>query len=300
MAGIEFNVTSATAPAGFVGTNDTWDDQGDGTWRLRVWILRPFQNEPDVFADTHPCLDAGGPIYDTTAACYVATHPNPLRILVSNDDGYAAAGINAAVQGLQSLPNPNVDITVVAPATNQSGQGGNTTPDPLTATDELTAGGYAVKAVQGHPADAVRYALRTMHVSPDLLVSGINDGQNLGTVIPLSGTVGAARVGARDGIPAVALSQGFGPPPDFASGAAAMLVWVNDFLLGRVGPQVFQSVVNINIPSCTSGSIRGTLFVPPANTFNLGGSDCTSTETTIPDDVAGYVNGFVTVSSIGT
>jgi 5'-nucleotidase len=302
VAGIEWNVASVSAPAGFVGPNDVWDDLGGGVWRLRAWILRPFQNQPDVFADTHPCLAGGSAVYDVNAPCYAASHPNPLRILVSNDDGYDNPGIDAVVQGLLTLPN--VDVTVSAPATQQSGTGGSTSPDPLTATQETTLSGYPVTAVQGFPADSVRYALRTLHVDPELLVSGINDGQNLGPFVNLSGTVGAARVGAREGIPAVAVSQGFGSPPDFPSGRAATLAWVNDFLLGRVGPNVGQTVANINIPTCTAGSIRGTLVLPGATNFNSGSplapANCQSTVTTIPEDVAGFLNGFITITSIGT
>lgn len=304
VAGIEYNVTAAAAPAGFVGDNDHWTDNGDGTWRLRVWILRPFQNEPNVFADTHPCLGATSATYDIHAACYTATHPNPLRILVSNDDGYAASGIDSAVEALLTLPN--VDVKVSAPLTNQSGTGGNTSPDPLTADDLTTQSGHPAKAVHGYPADSVRYGLQYSHLNPDLLVSGINDGQNLSVPISnISGTVGAARVGARNNIPAVAISQGFGSPPDFDAGAAALLAWVDDFLLGRAGPALFQSVVNINVPTCTAGSVRGTAFVPAATDFTSGNpvtstSDCTSTLTNPVDDIQAFRNGFVSVSSIGT
>ena len=124
------------------------------------------------------------------------------------------------------------------------------------------------QAVNGFPADSVLYALNTMHLNPDLLVSGINDGQNIGPFIPLSGTVGAARVGGRDSIPAVAVSQGFGSPPDFPSGVTALLDWLDEFLLGRAGPPLFQSVVNINVPTCVTGSIRGTVEVPAATSAN--------------------------------
>jgi 5'-nucleotidase len=303
VAGIEFNVKSASAPAGFAGPNDVWTKQADGTWRLRVWILRPFQNEPNVFAATHACLAASGAVYDVTAGCYTATHPNPLNILVSNDDGYANSGIDHAVEALRTLPN--VKVTVSAPATNQSGTGGNTSPDPLTATDVTTLSGYPAKAVQGFPADAARYGLQYLKVNPDLLVSGINEGQNLSVPITnISGTVGAARVGARDSIPAVAISQGLGSPPDFDAGADALMAWVDDFLLGRAGPSLFQYVVNINVPTCTTGAVRGTAFVPAATNFDSGNpittpSNCTSTLTNPVDDIQAFVNGFVSLSSIG-
>src|SRR4029077_8516548 len=125
----------------------------------------------------------------------------------SNDDGYNAAGIDAVVEALDALPS--VHVTVVAPATNQSGAGGKTTPGGVTADPRHTLSGYAATAVNGFPADSVLYALNTMHLNPDLLVSGINCSRNLGPLISVPGTVGAARVGGRASIPAVAVSQGF-------------------------------------------------------------------------------------------
>jgi 5'-nucleotidase len=301
IAGVEWNVSGPSAPAGFTGPNDVWSAVTGG-WRLRAWILRPFQHEPNVFNTTHPCLTGLGAVYDVTASCYTATHINPLRVLVTNDDGFDAAGIDAAVEALRALAN--VQVSVTAPATNQSGTGGNTSPDPLVANPGLTASGYPATAVQGFPADSVRYALKTQHQNPDLIVSGINNGQNLGPITSISGTVGAARVGGRAEIPSVALSQGLGSPPDFPSGTVALMSWVNDFLLGRVGPQRFESVANINIPTCTSGTIRGTRVLPLATDTTsgnpVGNADCTSTATSPVDDIAGFLNGFVTISSIGT
>lgn len=301
VAGLEWNVNSgATAPSGFIGPNDTWTNEGGGVWQLRVWMLRPFQNEPNVFASTHPCLAVGGPIYDTTDSCYTSTHTFPLQILVSNDDGYNAPGIDYAVNALIAMPG--VNVTVSAPATDKSGTGGSTSPDPLTADKLTTLSGYTAWAVNGFPADSVRYALETLHVNPDLLVAGINNGQNLGPIIPHSGTVGAARVGGRASIPSVALSQATGTPDDFPSGVIAMKNWINRFLLGRAGPPVFQSVVNINIPTCTSGgSIRGTLVEPVATSAAgiISPQNCLSTATGFTDDTSAFLNGFITESSIG-
>ena len=75
------------------------------------------------------------------------TLPATLHILVTNDDGVGAPGIDAVVQALSALPA--TEVTVVAPATNQSGTGGQTTPGPLTVTDATTASGYPAKAVAG-------------------------------------------------------------------------------------------------------------------------------------------------------
>ncbi len=301
IAGMEWNISSASAPDGFVGSNDVWTDVGGGVWQLRVWILRPFQNEPNVFASTHPCLGPTGPIYDVTDSCYTSTHPNPLQVLVTNDDGYDAPGIDAAVQALSA--HSDIHVTVSAPATNQSGAGNKTSTGTLTATQSMTLSGYPATAVNGYPADSVLYALNTLHANPDLVVSGINNGQNIGPLISLSGTVGAARQGGMHAIPSVAISQGFGSPtPDFPSGATELMSWVNDFLLGRAGPPQNQSVVNINVPTCTSGSIRGVVNIAAATALNgrsINPSNCTSTVTTFNDDVDAFVNGYITVSNIG-
>jgi 5'/3'-nucleotidase len=298
VAGMEWNVFSVpSAPAGFTGPNDSWTYEGDNLYRLRVWILRPFQNQVNVFASTHPCLGSTGPIYDLEDPCYTTTHPNDTEVLVSNDDGYAAPGIDAAVEALRAIPT--VHVTVSAPLTNQSGSGGKTSPDPLVADHLQTASGYPAWAVHGFPADSVRYALTTLHENPDLLVSGINDGQNIGPIVDASGTVGAARVGARAKIASLAISQELGSPPDFPSGATALDAWVHDFLFGRVGPARFQYIVNINVPTCATGtSIRGTVNVPLATTLTGFSSDCSSTKTPVTDDVDAFTHGFIAVSPI--
>ncbi len=302
VAGLEWNVKSGSLPPdGFPGSNDVWTYVGSATWQLRVWILRPFQNEPDVFASGHPCLAGGGPIYNLSDPCYTSTHTVPLQILVSNDDGYNAPGIDATVNGL--LAFTNVHITVSAPATNESGTGGSTSPDPLTATLKTTLTGYPAWSVNGFPADSVRYALNTLKVNPDLVVTGINNGQNLSLpIIAISGTVGAARVAARVSIPTVALSQGLGTPDDFPTGVTAMTNWVTRFLLGRAGPPLSETVVNVNIPTCgTTGSIRGTLVLPAATSYSgaFGPVNCGSTATGPTTDVEGFNNGYVTETSIG-
>jgi 5'-nucleotidase len=301
LATMEWNVQSgATPPAGFAGDEDHWTGIGGGVWQLRAWIIRPFPNQPQVFATSHPCLGATQALYDVTDACYTSTHPEPLRVVVTNDDGYAAPGIDAAVEEL--LAQPHVAVTVVAPATNQSGAGNSTTPPPLTASAQHTLSGYPATAVNGTPVDSVLYALGAqLRLDPDLVVSGINDGQNLGPVLSLSGTVGAARAGARHWIPALAISQGFGSPPDFAAGAGALGDWVTGFLLGRAG-RPFERVTNVNVPTCTAGTIRGTAHVPAGPALNgrpYGPSNCLSTGATFADDVDAFDNGFIAVSNIG-
>ena len=95
---------------------------------------------------------------DTTAAPTSTEAPlTPMTILVTNDDGVAAPGIDALVTALSALPD--VEVVVVAPASNQSGSSDSTTPGGVTAQDATTISGHPAVAVNGFPADAVNYAL---------------------------------------------------------------------------------------------------------------------------------------------
>ena len=229
-----------------------------------------------------------------------ASSPKPLTIVVTNDDGYNAPGINTMVQALRALPK--VTVKVVAPATNQSGTGSKTTAGPIMTTTAKTLSGYPAVAVQGYPADTIAVALGKLHLHPNLVVSGINFGQNLGPVLDLSGTVGAARAAAAKGIPAVAASQGIGNPVAFPVTAKAVIKWITDNrakLAVTKTPQ--KTIVNVNGPSCgTTGSPRGTVNVPPAQTGPaLAPSDCSSTTTNPPDDVTALADGFIVVDKVG-
>ena len=168
----------------------------------------------------------------------------------------------------------------------------------MTETDVTTASGYPAWSVAGFPVDAVRYALRTRHLNPDLVVSGSNIGQNIGVAVPLSGTIGAAREGAQNAIPALAISQGLGSPPDFPASVTALLAWYHDFVYGRSGRPFLEPVTNINVPTCTSGTIRGTVHVPVSTTTFAASSNCASTVTPVTSDVEAFANGFVSVSNL--
>ncbi|MBI2704670.1 MAG: survival protein SurE [Actinobacteria bacterium] len=222
----------------------------------------------------------------------------PLRVLVTNDDGYASPGIDALVEALRA--EPNVEVAVVAPLKNQSGAAGQTTNGPVAVTDVATNSGYPAKAVDGFPADSVNWALDGgIGFSPDLVVSGNNAGQNIGMVVEVSGTVGAARAGAKRGIPAVALSQGLANPIDYPSGTKVFIDW---FRAKRSSLPPASSVVSFNTPSCTAGSVRGVLEVPTATAptgAEIAAQDCTSTVTAPADDVAAFTNGYATQSTVG-
>jgi 5'-nucleotidase len=233
----------------------------------------------------------------------------PLRILVTNDDGYSAPGIDAVVQGLRTLPN--VSITVVAPLANQSGTGGKTTPGTLTVTDVKTASGYAAKAVAGFPADTVIWAVdqHGLAQKPQVVISGVNFGQNLGTATNLSGTVGAARAAASRGIPALAASAGLAPPgvaaPDFATAVTQVKLWITRHRAALQAGKASSPVLlqNLNTPTCAAGqSARGPISVPvdlqATLAQTLAAPDCASTAVGPTGDVQAFDEGFEPLSDL--
>jgi 5'-nucleotidase len=164
----------------------------------------------------------------------------------------------------------------------------------------------------GYPADSVLYALANLYPDepPQIVLSGINAGQNVGNLPPTgllsqnSGTVGAAKTGACSGVPALASSQGMGPPYDFASGVEAVLTWLQEHREALLaGLESTESIASINIPTCETGSIRGTVEVPLA-TQNPNGiglldhQDCESTLENPSDDIEAFFNGFTSITPV--
>jgi 5'/3'-nucleotidase len=254
----------------------------------------------------------------------------PMRVLVTNDDGVGAPGIDALVQQLAA--NPNLDITVIAPATNQSGTGDAFTTTPINVTPSSTAGAFPATSVAGRPADTVLYGvLQALPQQPDLVVSGINFGQNAGEFVNLSGTVGAALWAARLGIPAIAVSHGlFGSASQFTESAIYTAGLVERFrvsrgfrakLSTRSGAR-FALVLNVNFPSCSSGSTRGVVLVPLGRSSRITGytlsgtmgstqtftptvvnvnpftGNCMSAVTDPQTDIDGLANGFATLTPL--
>jgi 5'-nucleotidase len=238
--------------------------------------------------------------YAVAPAAAVAPKPPTLRVLVTNDDGVAAPGIDALVTGLRKLDR--VSVTVVAPATNRTGTSDATTPGQLATSETTTASGYRAIAVQGYPADTVNFALDGgIPKKPHLVASGINNGQNLGPVVNVSGTVGAARAAVRRGVPAVAISQGDGEPPDYAAGVREAVRWVKQQRkpLTKKNAAAPTDVANINVPTCTTGRVRGLVEVPSAPTGDPATpSDCTSKLKNPPDDVVAFANGYAALSKV--
>ena len=241
------------------------------------------------------------------------TPSRPLRILVTNDDGVSALGIDAVVEALRNDPD-NV-IVVSAPAVNQSGSGDTTTPapPPLEATETTTLSGYPATAVMGYPADSVLYALENLYPeeAPDVVLSGINQGQNVGNLdgvlSQISGTVGAAKTAACSGVPALASSQGspkVGGDYDYEAGVVAVLAWLQANRAALLaGEASLEDITSINIPSCDTGTIRGSVETVlatenPDGISLLGPQDCESDFQDPQDDIEAFFNGFISVTPV--
>src|SRR5450830_1706862 len=124
-----------------------------------------------------------------------------MRILISNDDGYLAPGLQALADALAAI----AEVVVVAPDSNRSGASNSLTLDRPLSLHKAANGFYYVN---GTPTDCVHVALTgLMQERPDLVVSGINNGPNMGDDTLYSGTVAAATEGYLFGIPAIAFSQ---------------------------------------------------------------------------------------------
>ena len=130
-----------------------------------------------------------------------------VRVLLTNDDGISAPGLQAARRALRELDG--IEVDVIAPDSNRSATARSiTTRSPLTVEEVEFGDGDVGYATDGTPVDCVRFAeLGLVGGRPDLIVSGINHGANLGDDITYSGTVAAAFEGIVLGIPAVAVSQ---------------------------------------------------------------------------------------------
>jgi 5'-nucleotidase len=177
-----------------------------------------------------------------------------MRVLITNDDGIQAAGLNALRVELRKIPE--LDVHVIAPDSNRSATARSiTTRSPLWVEEIPFDDGSVGYATDGTPVDCVRFAeLGLVGERPELIVSGINHGSNLGDDITYSGTVAAALEGIVLGIPAIALSQQSAPGAldyyakrdyDFSAAAA-----FSAELVRRVAedPLPADTLINVNFP----------------------------------------------------
>jgi len=234
-----------------------------------------------------------------------AQRPAPYRILISNDDGVRAPGLAAVAQILQAIG----DVVIVAPAENQSGKGHSITITEPIFRDEFTLpNGLKAIGLTATPVSTVKVALKNILTEqPDLVVSGINRGYNLGYSAYLSGTVGAAREGAMAGIPAIAASLA-GGTSDYMHAAEAVLDVARRVKQWGLPPHTF---INVNVPPGAPKGLRvATLAMSPGgdesfaeakhpngrtyywNVYKEGGTGAPET------DVWAVANGYTAVTAM--
>jgi len=171
-----------------------------------------------------------------------------MRILLSNDDGYFAPGLACLAEALSVI----ADITVVAPERDRSGSSNSLTLDRPLSLKKSHNGFYYVN---GTPTDCVHLAVTGMLESlPDMVVSGINDGANMGDDTIYSGTVAAATEGFLLGIPSIAISLA-----GFSTGNFSTAARIATELVQRFENNKFHQAIllNVNIPDLAYDELQG-------------------------------------------
>ena len=172
-----------------------------------------------------------------------------MRILLSNDDGYFAPGLAALAEGLKGLG----DITVVAPERDRSGASNSLTLDRPLSLKRAASGFWYVN---GTPTDCVHMAVTGwLDFEPDLIVSGINLGSNMGDDTLYSGTVAAATEGYLLGIPSVAVSLAGFEAGHFDTAARVAREIVERLARAPFGAPI---LLNVNVPDVPYEALRGT------------------------------------------
>ena len=173
-----------------------------------------------------------------------------MKILVSNDDGYRSRGIRLLRDALASL----AEVTIVAPDRNRSGASNSLTLDVPLRVFESEPG---VHYVQGTPTDCVHLAISGLFdYEHDMVVSGINDGANLGDDVLYSGTVAAAIEGRFLGLPTIAISLCTTPDAQshFETAAQVARQLVAQLLQSPLDP---THILNVNVPNVPLAALRG-------------------------------------------
>ena len=171
-----------------------------------------------------------------------------MHILVSNDDGYRAPGIAVLAEAL-SLEH---EISVVAPERNCSGASNSLTLERGLRASKVAENSYFV---DGTPTDTVHLAVTgLLHKTPDMVVSGINAGANMGDDVLYSGTVAAAMEGRHLGLPAIAVSMDSYTPDHYETAAKAVVKLLADL---NEASFAANTILNINVPDIPWSQIKG-------------------------------------------
>lgn len=247
-----------------------------------------------------------------------------LHILLTNDDGHKAPGINALRRALKRSGHR---VSMIAPSHEQSATGMSVTSRRNLELSQIEVDSWHL---DGQPVDTVLVALRHLLQDnpPDLVVSGINFGPNLGTALYMSGTIGAAMMASLNGIPAIAVSAGmrfdevgttfpstldvFEPAAEFTSSVVSSL---QDSAKenGRLLPK--KVMLSINYPPLPKEQIKGVLHpeLSTGHIIDLGYHRCDQTGHVVPrfhagvdpaqpekekGDIRAHLEGFITISAI--
>ena len=255
---------------------------------------------------------------------YPMEHPKPLHILLTNDDGHFAPGILALRRVLKQSGHR---VSMVAPSQEQSATSMGVTSRRNLALEQLETDCWHL---DGQPADTILVALGHLLEDnpPDLVLSGINFGPNLGTALHMSGTIGAAIMATLNGFPSIAISAGmrfdevdmlFPSTHEVLEAAAEFTCSVIDSLRASVGKSgrllPKEVLLNINYPALPKDQIKGVLHpeISAGNMILMGYQRCAETGHVIPGfypgvdpekphieagDVRAHMEGYITISTI--
>ena len=171
-----------------------------------------------------------------------------MRILLANDDGYQARGLRTLAEHLSRV----AEVTIVAPDRNRSGASNSLTLETPLRVERVDDNVYYIN---GTPTDCVHIAITgLLEHTPDILISGINHGANLGDDVLYSGTVAAAMEGRFLGIPSIAVSLVLAEGEHYATAAELMLRLVQRNV---TDPLPTDAILNVNVPDVPVAALKG-------------------------------------------
>lgn len=247
---------------------------------------------------------------ETSSATTASAVPDDgrLYIVVASAEGITSPGLDALVQSLYQLPE--TVLAVVAPDVALPFP-----PEPPAdgsapaSTFASTLSGYPGIVVQGDTTTAVQAAIAGTLPglppdagTPELVITGMNSGQLIGSLADFSANVPPAQAAATEGLPALVVSQGVDTtPPEFATGGLQTQAWVTDHHDALVAGDLPAAVSILSVPSCLAGDPRGLLEVPIAADDagrSLNAVDCTSAATDPVDDIDAFNAGYATLTEL--
>ena len=174
------------------------------------------------------------------------------KILITNDDGISSKGIYALWEAMQDLG----DTFIAAPSVEKSASSHSLTlSDPLRVSNVQRKNGFKGWSISGTPVDCVKIAIRNlMYDRPDVLISGINHGANLGNNIMYSGTVSAAAEGMIMGIPSIAISLASYETDNYDVVKKFAKTIVKKVIVNGIPKDI---LLNVNVPYCNEEEVKG-------------------------------------------